>query len=730
MKESALSQRFYLIKILILAVFFGLFLIIPQKTYASISACSVSISSHSVNINSTNHITFTVTNNDDSGGVIRWLQFNPPDSNYSFTDNSFFSNLNVVVGGSIDEIIGLNIGNTPEASSDWLIQASDNSDGIGYTVCSGDDLSMAILDTTPPLISNVVISSIANNSAVITWTTSKNATSELDYGATTSYGFIKSDSNPSTSHTYTLSSLSSSTTYHFNIKATDEKGTTELGDNSFITAQTAIVTLAPQIITNTTTTIQTVTPTPSPTPIPDTTAPIVYVSTDFSKPFAIAPQVLGIAKDNIAVAKIEYSLDGGKNWLPVDVITSPNKPSTTFSFIPSPLDDGNYDLRIKATDSSSNAGFASAHTLVIDRLPPQVSGVLFSLGPQIVNPREDGSLIVLANQPIKITLSDVGGATSIDIFVDDISKLNSKKFSLTKNSESGLWSGNLTFPKNGEYQLRFSAIDGAGNKTDRNLNRVLVSRKGAINAPYAKITVYYQDSLTDNWMIWDGKPYLQENPQKADGNGTYGLFLPTGKYYLHIESPGFQALDSEFFSVSVPMPVNADFSLKPLKVLLNLGLIKLYWPDFSIATSAFKNNFSAALGTNALIGKQAPYFNFTDKFSLDSLSGKPSVLTFVNTWSPQSIEQVSILDKFSQNKDFNSATIVEGEKSSKVYVFQKRGGYSLPIVADPDALLVSQFNLNVLPVTYFLDRKGTVKKIISGTLSENELIDILTNIAQ
>ena len=113
-----------------------------------------------------------------------------------------------------------------------------------------------------------------------------------------------------------------------------------------------------------------------------------------------------------------------------------------------------------------------------------------------------------------------------------------------------------------------------------------------------------------------------------------------------------------------------------------------------------------------------------------TISGKPSLLSFVNTWSPQSLEQVSVLNKFSQNKNFNSATIVEGEKTSMVYVFQKRGGYSLSMFADPDATLVSQYYLNVLPVTYFLDRKGIIKKIVNGVLSMQELENTLTNIAQ
>ena len=73
---------------------------------------------------------------------------------------------------------------------------------------------------------------------------------------------------------------------------------------------------------------------------------------------------------------------------------------------------------------------------------------------------------------------------------------------------------------------------------------------------------------------------------------------------------------------------------------------------------------------------------------------------------------------------------MEGEKVSKVYVFQQRGGYSLPVFADPDATLAVSYNLSFLPVHYFFDRKGVVRKVVYGALNEEELANILTNISQ
>jgi hypothetical protein len=54
----------------------------------------------------------------------------------------------------------------------------------------------------------------------------------------------------------------------------------------------------------------------------------------------------------------------------------------------------------------------------------------------------------------------------------------------------------------------------------------------------------------------------------------------------------------------------------------------------------------------------------------------------------------------------------------------------LPIFADPDATLAVPYNLSSLPVHYFLDRKGVVKKVVYGALSEEELANTLINISQ
>ncbi len=88
------------------------------------------------------------------------------------------------------------------------------------------------IDTTPPVISNVTISDITPDSAVITWTTDEPAYGQLQYGTDTEYGsFTDPDPTLKTEHSVRLTGLSFKTEYHFRVKATDDVGNETLSED-------------------------------------------------------------------------------------------------------------------------------------------------------------------------------------------------------------------------------------------------------------------------------------------------------------------------------------------------------------------------------------------------------------------------------------------------------------------------------------------------------------------
>lgn len=78
-------------------------------------------------------------------------------------------------------------------------------------------------DVTAPVISSVVATPTTTG-ATITWTTDEVASSQVEYGTTNSYGTQTTEADTGTrvtSHTVTLSGLSSCTTYHYRVLSTD-----------------------------------------------------------------------------------------------------------------------------------------------------------------------------------------------------------------------------------------------------------------------------------------------------------------------------------------------------------------------------------------------------------------------------------------------------------------------------------------------------------------------------
>jgi hypothetical protein len=110
-------------------------------------------------------------------------------------------------------------------------------DAAGNTGTTGD---LVFTTSASPVVGLPVISSItvtpATSTAMIQWNTDTAATSQVFYGTTTPYTASTTlNSTMSTSHSVTLTGLTASTTYHYQIQSTNSAGTTSFEDRTFTT---------------------------------------------------------------------------------------------------------------------------------------------------------------------------------------------------------------------------------------------------------------------------------------------------------------------------------------------------------------------------------------------------------------------------------------------------------------------------------------------------------------
>lgn len=108
-------------------------------------------------------------------------------------------------------------------------------------------------DTTPPTISSVQAAT-TTTSATITWTTDENASSQVEYGLTTSYGQSTAvNSTLTTSHSRSIIGLSPNTTYDYRVISRDAAGNSAIGQNRTFRTASVPDTTAPAAISNLTT---------------------------------------------------------------------------------------------------------------------------------------------------------------------------------------------------------------------------------------------------------------------------------------------------------------------------------------------------------------------------------------------------------------------------------------------------------------------------------------------
>ncbi len=133
-------------------------------------------------------------------------------------------------------------GLTENTTYHYRVRSADASANEATTA----DATFKTLDVTPPVITNVQVTSITATGARITWTTNEAADSTVNYGLTTAYGSTKTEAAPVTAHVTDLTGLTPNTTYNFLVKSKDA-GNNEATSGNF-TFKTLLP--APPVISN------------------------------------------------------------------------------------------------------------------------------------------------------------------------------------------------------------------------------------------------------------------------------------------------------------------------------------------------------------------------------------------------------------------------------------------------------------------------------------------------
>ena len=445
------------------------------------------------------------------------------------------------------------------------------------------------------------------------------------------------------------------------------------------------------------------------------------------------PTIIGKATSLLVeVSKVEISIDS-KSWQIAKQL------GNTFSITLNKLEDGNYPILARAFDSAGNIGTSDIQTLIVDTIPPIIGGGVQTLGPQILIPDINGRITIVAGAQTTLVLSMKGGVTKAKIEGEFGS------FPLTPQPESNLWFGNLKFDTKGEKQLKISAVDGADNRTERNLNTILVEDFGKVidgkkQVPIegAKVSIYFFETQSKQWILWEGESYGQPNPQKTNKEGAYSFMVPAARYYVEVQKPGYNSMQSEILDLSETSIINYKFPLssKP-KLIFNLpifGEVILTTPSFA-PPQTLPSNATASQSSNIrpkitfTRGTPAPKLELPDlnnkKLKLSDFKGKKVFLSFISPWSAQSLEQAAILSKASLKSlsDEKIVAVLLQESIASSETFMKRGNYKFQALVDVNGETAANYKITLLPQNFFIDSEGKIQEVYVGVLSSKQLIE-------
>ena len=156
-----------------------------------------------------------------TGATITWTTDEPASSQVVYgLDTNYGSSSTLdptlVTGHSVN-LTGL----TSQTTYHYKVESAD----AAGNPASSADYTFTTLDVTAPVISAVSATSITATGATITWTTDEAASSQVEYGLTTSYGSSTTlDPALVTGHSVNLTGLTSQTTYHYRVDSVDAAG--------------------------------------------------------------------------------------------------------------------------------------------------------------------------------------------------------------------------------------------------------------------------------------------------------------------------------------------------------------------------------------------------------------------------------------------------------------------------------------------------------------------------
>lgn len=141
----------------------------------------------------------------------------------------------------------INGGTTEGSVGTFATEAAEEDAGEETAGGGGGIIVIDKTDKEPPVISNISLELIGNNSVQIDWETDEDATSFVEYGFTPNYGNTYGQWEYVLDHSVVLRNLQADTEYNFRVLSSDASGNVAYSDNVVFNTEEGLVTELPPV---------------------------------------------------------------------------------------------------------------------------------------------------------------------------------------------------------------------------------------------------------------------------------------------------------------------------------------------------------------------------------------------------------------------------------------------------------------------------------------------------
>ncbi|MGG0170019.1 redoxin domain-containing protein [Paenibacillus dokdonensis] len=129
-----------------------------------------------------------------------------------------------------------------------------------------------------------------------------------------------------------------------------------------------------------------------------------------------------------------------------------------------------------------------------------------------------------------------------------------------------------------------------------------------------------------------------------------------------------------------------------------------------------------------MVGVAAPGFEAIDtsgrKIRISDYKGKTIIMNMWASWCPSCVKEMPLLQSVNQLSDHHVETIYVnvGESKGTVNAFLEEHKLKIPVIIDAVGKITGAYQVSALPATFIIGPSGNISRVITGEISEMDLL--------